>query len=193
MTAHIPGYDYGEVPHSPVTLDELAHLKATTGFTDEDQRTLHRAKDIFIPSAEALVDSWRKIIASQEHLARWFFGPDGKPDERYKAAVKARFVQWVEDLCTRPLDQAWLDYQHEIGLRHTPVKKNLTDHTHTPSVVPLRYLLTFIMPVLQSIRPFLRSKGVKPEEIDRIDSAWGKAFILTVTLWSRPYVKDDLW
>ena len=31
-------------------------------------------------------------------------------------------------LAEQPLDQAWLDYQHEIGLRHTRNRKNTTDH-----------------------------------------------------------------
>src|SRR5437899_1747916 len=80
-------------------------------------------------------------IAAHPELARWLFDPSGTPDEAYKAAVKKRFVQWVRDTCMRPRDQAWLDYQEEIGLRHTPAKKNQTDSVHTPPVVPLRYLI----------------------------------------------------
>ena len=89
------------------------------------------------------MDSWRAVIAAQPHLAKWFVGPDGRPDDEYKARVKKRFVQWVLDACFRPHDQAWLDYQQEIGMRHTPAKKNQTDHAQTPSVVPLRYLIAF--------------------------------------------------
>jgi hypothetical protein len=70
-----------------------------------------------------MVDSWRAAIGAQRHLARWFSGPDGKPDDEYKATVKKRFVQWVVDACLRPHDQMWLNYHEEIGLRHTPEKK----------------------------------------------------------------------
>ena len=42
-----------------------------------------------------------------------------------------------------PHDQAWLDYQEEIGLRHTRAKKNRTDNAQTPPHIPLRYLLAF--------------------------------------------------
>jgi hypothetical protein len=45
------------------------------------------------------------------------------------AKVKKRFVQWVLNACFRPHDQAWLDYQEEIGQRPTPEKKNHTDGT----------------------------------------------------------------
>jgi len=37
-------------------------------------------------------------------------------------------AEWRAVLAEQPLDQAWLDYQHEIGLRHTRDKKNTTDH-----------------------------------------------------------------
>ncbi len=192
-TPQIAGYDYGHTPHSPVTLDEFALLKATAGFTDADQQALHRAADVLAPNAEALVDGWRKIIGSQQQLAHWFVGPGGKGDERYKAAVKPRFVQWVVDLCTKPLDQDWLDYQQEIALRHTPAKKNLTDHANTPAHVPLRYLLAFVPPILESVRGRLQDSGLPPDEIERMHSAWTKAVMLSVTLWSRPYTSDDLW
>jgi len=121
--AQIAGYTYGQVPRSPVGLKELRELEATVGFTDDDRACLLRASVLFEQHAEALVDGWRKIIGSQPHLAHWFYGPDQKPDEAYKAAVKRRFVRWIVDLASRQFDQAWLDYQHEIGLRHTPGEK----------------------------------------------------------------------
>ncbi|TCO95499.1 protoglobin [Chthoniobacter flavus] len=123
--ADIPGYDYGthRVAVSPVSMEEFAQLKATADFTEEDERYLKMAGEVLSDQAEAMVNVWRERIGAQEYLARVFFGPDGKPDDRYKAAVKRRFVQWVVDLCTRPFDQAWLDYQEEIALRHLPEKK----------------------------------------------------------------------
>jgi hypothetical protein len=35
------------------------------------------------------------------------------------------------------IDQAWLDYQHEIGLRHHRLKKGRTGHAPTTYIVPL--------------------------------------------------------
>src|SRR5215468_2560294 len=135
----IPGYDYGmrDVAHSPVNLDELRELEVAVGWTAADADAIALAGDVLAGQEEAMVDSWRAVIGKHEHLAKWFLGPDGKPDDAYKAAVKKRFVQWVTDTCRRPRDQAWLDYQEEIGLRHTPAKKNKTDARHTPEVVPL--------------------------------------------------------
>jgi Protoglobin len=128
----IPGYDYGteRVSRSPVTLEELAQLKNAAGLTEEDHHHLALAGEVLADQAEDMVSAWRAVIGANEHLAKWFQKPDGQPDDRYKAAVKPRFVQWVIDTCTRPYDQAWLDYEAEIGLRHTPEKKNATDREH---------------------------------------------------------------
>src|SRR4051794_10770469 len=110
LDVRIAGYDYGKVGPSPLTLEDLERLQQTVGFTDEDRRALAAAGEILEDEAEDLVDEWRTIIGGQDHLTRWFFGPDGKPDDAYKAAVKPRFVRWVVDTCRRPFDQIWLDY-----------------------------------------------------------------------------------
>jgi len=101
----IPGYDYGtsRVAHSPVTLADLRALEHTVGWSAQDTEALKKAADVLSDQAEAMVDSWRAQIGAQPHLAKWFIGRDGKPDEDYKAAVKKRFVQWVMDTCTEAL------------------------------------------------------------------------------------------
>lgn len=191
----ISGYDYGRpsVSHSPVTLDELRQIEATVGWSQADAELLQRHGDIFENHAEHMVDSWRAAIGAQPHLAKWFFGPDGKPDDEYKAKVKKRFVQWVLDACFRPHDQAWLDYQEEIGLRHTPEKKNKTDGAHTPPVVPLRYLIAFGTVVSTTTRKFFVDGGVGGEELQKLEDAWAKTVQLHITMWARPYTKDGLW
>ncbi len=189
------GYGYGRPAsaHSPVSLAELHQLEASAGWTEEDAAILRKHSRIFEDRAEQMVDSWRAVIASQQHLAKWFYGPDGRPDEDYKAKVKERFVQWVRDACARPHDREWLDYQEEIGLRHTPEKKNVTDGAHTASFVPLRYLYAFTAVVALSARAFFVEAGVGGEELQRLEDAWLKAVLLHVTLWSRAYSKEGLW
>ena len=74
-----------------------------------------------------------------------------------------------------------------------PAKKNKTDNSHTPDVVPLRYLWAFAGPVISDARAFLASKSHSAEEVERMHQAWAKSVLLTLTLWARPYVKDSLW
>ena len=191
----IAGYEYGgpQVARSPVSIDELRQLESATGWSGEDASILQRHGKIFQDQAENMVDSWRAVIAAQPHLAKWFFGPDGKPDDDYKSKVKTRFVQWVLDACFRPHDQAWLDYQEEIGLRHTPEKKNKTDNASTPSVVPLRYLIAFMVIITANSRRFFVDAGVTGDELQQLEDAWSKTVHLHIALWARPYTKDGLW
>jgi hypothetical protein len=191
----IAGYDFGtdRVDRSPVTLTELRHVEQAAGWGDADAAALRRMGELIREDAEALVDSWRKAIGEQPELGRWFFGPDSRPDEDYKARVKKRFEQWVLDICFKPHDLAWLDYQDEIGKRHTPAKKNMTDGAATPSVVPLRYLVAFSAVVINSIREFLQGRGPTDADLVQFQQAWTKAVLLEIALWSRPYTKDGLW
>ncbi len=71
-----------------------------------------------------------------------------------KATVKPRFAEWVMDLCTRPRDRAWLDYQEEIALRHTPIKTNVRERAHTPELAPFRHLLAFPAVIITTARDF---------------------------------------
>lgn len=195
QTTSIPGYAYASksLPPSPVSLEDLKFLEQAAGFSEEDVLWLRKAGTILSPQAEEIVDSWRSVIASQPHLAQFFFGPDGKPDEAYKTAVKKRFVRWVIDACERPHDQDWLNYQEEIGQRHTPAKKNVTDHAHTAPVVSLRYLIAFSAVAVTPIRGFLEKSGRGSEEIQKMQDAWTKLMFLHLALWSRPYVTECLW
>lgn len=87
----IHGYDYGtaRAAHSPVMLDELRMLEQTVGWTKEDDDAIATAGEVLAGQEEAMVDRWRSVIGAHEHLAKWFFGADGKPDEAYKGPSKS--------------------------------------------------------------------------------------------------------
>ena len=191
----IAGYTYGTkaVARSPVTLEELEQLKQTATFNDDDVRNLHLAGDILEDQTEQVIDTWRAVIAKTPHLARYFSDQDGRPDENYKARAKDRFKQWILDVCRRPYDQVWLDYQHEIGLRHTNLKKNQTDNATGPRQIPLPYVIAFTSVINDTIKPFLANRGRSQEEVEAMYRAWCKAILLHVTLWTRAYVAESDW
>jgi hypothetical protein len=192
--SQIPGYDYGtdNSAKSDVTEDEVRLLEKTTGWSEADAWLLRSHADLFRRHAEEMVASWRAVIGSQPHLAQWFLDSQGNPDEDYKARVKARFVQWVVDVVTRPRDRDWINYQQEIGLRHTPGKKNKTDNKQTPRVVPLRYLLAFI-PVVLPVRQFFERELKDEGQLEALESAWVKALLLHLALWTKPYTLPEVW
>jgi len=189
----IPGYDLGSARsvRSPLDLLELEQLERAAGLTTEDDRLLARAGEILTPYAGEMVDAWRAMLAPHPHLTAYSSHPDGTPDPEYAAASHPRFARWIIDLCTRPRDQAWLDYQEEIGLRHTRAKKNQTDGADAPDHIPMRYLLAFTGPVTASTRDYLARDA--PDQLDAMHAAWTKAVMLNVTLWTRPYVDAENW
>ncbi|HQN86561.1 MAG TPA: protoglobin domain-containing protein [Bacteroidales bacterium] len=106
----------------------------------------------------------------------------------YLTAVRARFGQWILDLCQKPYDQNWLNYQHEIAKRHHSTKKNKTDGVDAAPIIHLRYMVAFIYPITATIKSFLAKKGHSQSDVEGMHNAWFKAVTLTVILWTYPYI-----
>jgi len=189
----LPGYTYGTpaVARSPVSLAELALLEASVGWTPADTEALRKAGVILEDQIDAILDAWLSPVRATPFLAAYYGTPDGRTiDERYFIDVRARFGQWIRDTCNRPHDQAWLDYQHEIGLRHHRAKKNRTDGAATTPHIPLRYMISSIAPISLSMKPFLAAKGQAADEVEAMFAAWCKAVALQAALWSQPYANE---
>lgn len=191
----IHGYTYGtdEAARSPLTLEDLMRLKAAVGFTAADEAALKDAAKILANQADDMVTAWRKQLSQQPWLRGYSGHPDGTPNPEYSAASKPRFDRWIIDACTRPLDQSWLNYQEEIGLRHTRAKKNMTDHADSLNYIPMRYLLAFTTVVITSSRDYLAAGGASEDDLKRMHAAFTKSVMLHVTVWTRPYVDPDNW
>jgi Protoglobin len=187
-----PGYTYGTgaVARSPVSLQDLELLKATLLLGDDDLAALRRSGEILAPQVEEILDVWYGFVGANPHLLAAFSNAHGQPDQQYLAAVRRRFGQWILDTARATYDQAWLDYQHEIGLRHTRAKKNQTDGADAADHIPLRYVLALLVPITTTLRPFLAKGDAAPEEVEAMHAAWVKAVLLQVVLWSQPYVRD---
>jgi hypothetical protein len=65
-----PGYDFGSLAsaQSPISLEDLAHLEQTPGWTSEDAEQLRRHSELFRSQAERMVDTWRAVIAAHPHI-----------------------------------------------------------------------------------------------------------------------------
>ena len=189
----LAGYTYGTpaVARSPVSLAELALLEASVGWTPADAEALRKAGVILEDQIDAILDTWLSPVRATPFLAAYYGTPDGRTiDERYFIDVRARFGQWIRDTCNRPHDQAWLDYQHEIGLRHHRAKKNRTDGAATTPHIPLRYMISSIAPISLSMKRFLWAKGQAADDVEAMFAAWCKAVALQAALWSQPYANE---
>ena len=188
--SELPGYSYGsaEVARSPVSMEDLAALKVSAGFTDEDERFLRMAGEVLGDKTEQIVHHWRsQIVASIPNLARHSRTPEGEAIPEYLARSNARFQQWILDTCLRPYDQAWIDYQQEIALRHTALKKNLVDGVRSTPYVPLRDAIAFVGVMNETIKPYLAARGNSSDEVEKMHAAWCKSIQIQMALWIGPY------
>jgi hypothetical protein len=190
----IQGYDYGSttVARSPINVKDLEQLKESAGFTPEDERWLRAAGDVLKGQTAPLVEKWRAVISAHPHLARYSLRLDGQKDPHYSEASGLRFQQWVLDTCFRPYDQDWLNYQQEIALRHTSVKKNKTDNVQSVPTIHLRDIIAFAAVINDPdiIKPFLAAKGHSSADVDRMYQAWRRSISLQIALWTEPYTNS---
>jgi len=185
----IKGYDYGKanLEKSPVSIQDLELLKKTLLWTEEDDRYLNLAGEVLKDQINDVLDLWYGYVGSNEHLV-YYFTSNGQPNAEYLSAVRARFGQWILDICQKKKDQDWLNYQHEIAKRHHSTKKNKTDGVNSVPIVHYRYMIAFIYPITVTIKPFLAKKGHSSDEVEKMHNAWFKAIVLTAILWTYPYV-----
>lgn len=183
----IKGYTYGKAGQSPVSTADLELLKKTVLFTAEDEKYLKMAGDVLKDQTNEVLDLWYGFVGNNSHLVH-YFTHNGKPNMEYLTAVRARFGLWITDLCTKPYNQEWLNYQHEIALRHHSAKKNKTDNVQSVPIIHYRYMVAFIFPITFTIKSFLTKKGHDAETVEKMYGAWFKAVTLTVILWTYPYI-----
>jgi hypothetical protein len=194
MADEIPGYNYGarEVARSPISDEELEQLKVGAGFTQEDVRYLRMAGEVLQDQAAEIVHRWRSdIIVHIPHLAKHSRSLDGGPLPDYLARSNRRFEQWILDTCLRPYDRAWLDYQHEIGLRHTTARKNQVDHVSSTPEVPFQDVLSFIPVINETMKTYLARKGHSSDEVEKMHQAWSKSMLLQMAIWTKSYASAE--
>lgn len=104
-------------------------------FSEEDEKYLRQAGEVLQDQIEEVLDLWYSYVGSHPHLAYHFSDLNHQLHQEYLAAVRKRFHQWILYTCNRPYDQDWLNYQQEIGLRHTRIKKNQTDNVQSASTI----------------------------------------------------------
>lgn len=189
----IPGYTYGskEVTKSPVSLKEFELLKNTVLWTDEDEKYIRMSREVLADQTDDILDVWYSFVKVEPHLAVFFsHKSDHRPNKEYMEAVRLRFKQWILDSAAANYDQDWLNYQHEIALRHL-TKKNQTDDADSVEIINFRYILALIYPLTATLKPFLAKKHTHDaEDVECMHQAWIKSVLLQVCLWSQPYVKE---
>ncbi len=195
MTAPaIPGYRYGDPSLPPAALDAaaFAELRAACLLGEDDLAALREAAPIIEPQVDAILDTWYGFVGSHPFLLASFSTPAG-PNEAYLAAVRGRFGQWIRDTLRGEFDERWLRYQREIGRRHAAGKNETDGISGAPAVVPFRHVVALIVPITETMRPFLAKGARDADQLERMHRAWFKAVVLSVALWAEQYTREGWW
>ncbi|MCU0322651.1 MAG: protoglobin domain-containing protein [Chitinophagaceae bacterium] len=186
------GYTYGSstVQKSPFSLSDLKLLQQSLLFGEEDIKYLKMSHAILKDQTNEILDVWYGFVASTPQLV-YFFGnkTTGKPEGEYLAKVRERFAKWILQTAEANYDQAWLNYQYEIGLRHYKTKKNTTDKVNSVPIVNYRYIPALTIPVTTTIKPFLAKKGASEQDVEKMYAAWLKSVLMQAILWGQPYLQ----
>ena len=186
----IAGYSYGkpDVSSSPITDEQFEEMKKGARFDERDVAYLRKAGEVLREYVSEIVHLWRDhIISTIPHLAQHSRSPEGKPIPEYLAKSNLRFEQWILDTCLRPYDRTWLDYQNEIGLRHTALKKNQTDGVASTPHIPLRHILPFVAVMNATLKPYLAKQGDTNEDVEGMYLAWSKSMQMQIAIWTESY------
>lgn len=189
--SNIPGYNKGsgELPPSEVSIGAFEQMCEAALFDEKDIEALRRSRAILEPQLNEILDVWYGFVGSKSFLLAQFADPETRePDGRYLERVRARFKRWVVDTAEANYDDEWLRWQAEIGRRHHRTGKNVTDQAQSTALIPFRYLLPLLEPIVATLRPFLEAGGHSVEVVDAMHAAWRKSVLLQVTLWSFPYI-----
>lgn len=171
---------------------EFALLKKSVLFTDDDVRYLRMSRGVLEPNVDELLDVWYGFVGSNAHLVYYFSHPTTKEANKdYLDRVRVRFRDWVLTTADANFDQAWLNHQLELGLRHHRLKKNRTDDVEAVEHIPMRYVIALHYPITTTLKPFLARGGHSEQEVQGMYEAWRKAVLMTTILWSQPYVEPD--
>lgn len=190
----IPGHRLGDpsLPMAPLSLADLDRMQRAVLFGADDVAALRRSGPILEPQVEAVLDVWYGFVGAHDFLLATFAdATSGQPIGPYLERVRARFGRWVLDTAAARFDERWLAWQIEIGRRHHRVGKNATDGVSGTAIVPFRYLPLLAQPIVDTLRPFLAAGGDDTATVDAMQNAWRKVVLLTVTLWSLPYVRPE--
>ena len=166
----VSGYSMGKksLKRSPVSIKDFDSLKKSVLFSADDEKYLRMSHDILKDQTEQILDVWYGFVGGTPELAYYFGHPKtGKLDKKYLAAVRERFKLWILDTARADYDQAWLDYQHEIGLRHNKKKKNKnkTDRVKSVKQIHFRYIPALVYPITTTLKPFLAKKGHSKDDV----------------------------
>jgi len=192
----IKGYIYGsqEVPKLKITKQELEQLLDSALWTNEDEENRKILGEIIKENMNEILNKIVSYFGSREYLIYYFKDKQGVTTiTEYVNNTVDRLAQWLLDICFRPIDENFVNYQYLIGIRHTYDGKGKADNIESIQHIPMRYMITCIFSVTSVLKEYIEKKLEDPKLVDRLYNTWFKLQVITTALFCAHYAKEGWW
>jgi hypothetical protein len=169
-------------PSSSPDIQTLIRIKRMLLYTYEDEQYLVKAGSILQPYTESILHGWYEYLLANNYLSL-YFTKNGMADKEYLELLKPQFTQWIGILCNGKADNGLSQFEARIlnyMEKSEDINAGLLPFTY------LRYLTTFIFPVVEAGKKYLTDSGSDAKEIANMQQAWFKAVCFSVLLWIYP-------
>jgi hypothetical protein len=130
-------------------------------------------------------------FGSRDYLLYYFKDKQGQTTiTEYVNNTVDRLAQWLLDICYKPLDEHFINYNYLIGLRHTYEEKGKADKIETIPHIPARYMITCLFPITAVLKNYIAKKVEDPVLTDKLYHTWFKLQVLTTAFFLIPYTKE---
>ncbi|MFZ8848956.1 MAG: protoglobin domain-containing protein [Thermoproteota archaeon] len=192
----IPGYIYGkpEVPKAPLDKKDFELLLDSLLWTKEDEENRKLLGEIISENMKDLLSDIVSYFGSRDYLLYYFKDKQGQTTiTEYVNNTVDRLAQWLLDICYKPLDEHFINYNYLIGLRHTYEEKGKADKIETIPHIPARYMITCLFPITAVLKNYIAKKVEDPVLTDKLYHTWFKLQVLTTAFFLIPYTKEGRW
>ncbi|MDQ0105018.1 hypothetical protein J2T02_000101 [Chitinophaga terrae (ex Kim and Jung 2007)] len=169
-------------PSSSPDIQTLVRLKRMLLYTQEDEHYLTMAGAILQPHSSSILNSWYGYLSANHYLSLYL---RDKVEEKsgYLETLRPQFNQWMNAVCQGREGNSWKWLEDKIGKQ---LEQDTTTEKGSLPLVYLRYLSTFVYPIVTYSHPYLAGSGKNEEETARMQQAWFKAVSFSVLFWIYP-------
>ncbi|RFS22405.1 hypothetical protein DVR12_11370 [Chitinophaga silvatica] len=169
-------------PPSTPDVQTLVRIKRMLLYTYEDEQYLVKAGEILQPYVEDILNEWYDYLLTNNYLSI-YFSRNGQPDQAYLEALRPQFLQWITVLLKGRTNSEWWQLEERIAAL---MEKNNDQDSGSLPLIYLRYLTTFVYPIVGYGKHYLDQSGKDKREISLMQQAWFKAICFSALLWVYP-------
>lgn len=159
-------------------IQTLVRLKRMLLYTHEDEHYLTMAGALLQPHSSSILNSWYEYLSANNYLSIYLQQHTGEAAS-YLENLRPQFNQWMNMVCQGRDNDNWKWLEDKVS-------KELEGEDGSLPLVYLRYLTTFVYPIITFSQTYLANSDKTTEEASRMQQAWFKAVSFSVLFWIYP-------